>query len=302
MTLATPSRSFTDSDIKRLFSAGTLRKAQAYLRAIGRIEVNADHIHATVSGSAPEPYEVDIHFLDNPPIFAQVGQRWLIEPGCSCPVGYACKHAAAVMLLVLREREKAADKVPQINPQVAQWAEEMRADSGTRGAGHVAGKPRSAQAIYYILVTDNWRKEQVQLHLLKGRIDDKHRPSSSTSTWSNLERALVSPPQFVCEADLDIFRVILRLPARINYLGEITLSGRLGAELLALVMGTGRAYFGAASARSQLPFQPLCMADQRPATLQWRHEEGDLLRPYLETSPAATQIVPTERSEERRGG
>ena len=108
MTLATPSRSFTDSDIKRLFSAGTLRKAQAYLRAIGRIEVNADHIHATVSGSAPEPYEVDIHFLDNPPIFAQVGQRWLIEPGCSCPVGYACKHAAAVMLLVLREIGRAS--------------------------------------------------------------------------------------------------------------------------------------------------------------------------------------------------
>ncbi|MBN9422109.1 MAG: DEAD/DEAH box helicase [Candidatus Accumulibacter sp.] len=289
MTIPQPTRSYTETDVRQLFTGATLRKAQDYLLRVSHLRLEAGRIEATVQGSVPQPYQVDIGFVANAPMFAEVGQRWLIEPTCSCPVGYACKHAAAVMLVALRER----DKTPRINPEVVQWAEALRAATGRQPRAKAGAGVRSTQAIYYVIAPNPWHKG-LHLHLLKGRIDADHRRNATTAVWNNLERALVAPPQFVDEIDLDIFRLILRMTGRHGLHGDIALAGRDGAELLAHVVATGRAYFGNAANRANAPYQPLAPAPERPAILDWQSDEGELLRARLLTDPAASHIAPTE--------
>jgi superfamily II DNA or RNA helicase len=289
MTDIHASRSYTESDIQRLFSSATLRRAQDYLRRVSRLTLSPKHIGADVQGTERQPYRVDVEFAANAPLFADVGQRWLIEPNCSCPVGYACKHAAAVMLLALKER----DKAPQINPEVAKWAETLRIEAGRPASVPTGPRTKISQAIYYVVGPNAWR-DGLYLHLLKGRFDAGHRPSSSTSPWSNLDRALLAPPQFADAADLDIFRLMMRIVGRHGEWGEIPLTGLVGADLLERVLHTGRAYYGQAGQNLNASFIPLVLGRERPATLTWQPEEGDLLRARLLTTPAAAHIAGTE--------
>ncbi len=286
-----PTRSYTENDVRQLFSSATLRKAQEYLRHVARLQIGPRHIGALVQGSAPDPYEVSVDFMANAPMFAEVGKPWLIEPNCSCPVGYACKHAAAVMLLALRER----DKGPRINPAVVHWADTLRAARGTAATAlaTAGGRGGGAQAIYYILAPGKGRRG-LFLHLIKGRLDEQHRRSAATAGWNNLERALVSPPQFADAADLEIFRRLLHLAGRGGLRGDLALSGAAGAELLARMLATGRACYAPPGQQPGDPYLPLTLAADRPARLAWQLDEHGLLNARLLTEPAASHLLPTD--------
>jgi superfamily II DNA or RNA helicase len=52
-------------------------------------------IFGETQGSQPEPYEQDIH------LWREGRHAWKVAGDCSCPVGYNCKHVAAVLFDVL---------------------------------------------------------------------------------------------------------------------------------------------------------------------------------------------------------
>jgi superfamily II DNA or RNA helicase len=65
---------------------------------VGDLEIDRelDVITAFVKGSARQPYEVTIVFGDDNP-------DALVEVDCSCPVGFGCKHGAAVLYAAMAE-------------------------------------------------------------------------------------------------------------------------------------------------------------------------------------------------------
>ncbi len=77
-----------------------VRAGRAYWQQgrVGDLEIDSELnvISAYVKGSARQPYEVTM-------IFGEDNPDALVEADCSCPVGYGCKHGAAVLYAAMAE-------------------------------------------------------------------------------------------------------------------------------------------------------------------------------------------------------
>ena len=81
---------FTAADVQQKFTAETLRRGRAYARdgSVRSVELSNDggQLTAKVQGSSRQPYAVTV----------TISAKGRIDASCSCPIGYSCKHAAAV--------------------------------------------------------------------------------------------------------------------------------------------------------------------------------------------------------------
>ncbi|GGO72122.1 DNA helicase [Nocardioides deserti] len=98
-----------ESMVQRSFDAGTLDRAQEYvgrfvddIRLVGA-DVDEVVLAATVEGSSPQPYEVELCAVRTP-------NRWELYSDCTCPVGVGCKHGAALALTVSRQKAAQAEQ------------------------------------------------------------------------------------------------------------------------------------------------------------------------------------------------
>ena len=128
------------------------------------------------------------------------------------------------------------------------------------------------------------------LHLLKGAADEQGRPKGNCSEWYNVDQALVKPPSFVQESDLDVFRALKRHSRKSANYGGNNLFGATGAALLEAVFATGRIWAGRADNATVLPLQ---RAAQRTGRLIWRNAAAGLA-PLVVTEPPASVVMPTE--------
>ena len=114
------------SDLSSLFDAGTWQRGQRYANSgavlwsellSGPPQSAPDYrINGEVSGSESEPYAQDIH-LSQPS-----NGRWKVMGGCTCPVGFNCKHVVALLLNVLDQDWFPADApTPSPYDPLNQW-------------------------------------------------------------------------------------------------------------------------------------------------------------------------------------
>ncbi len=108
------------------FDAQTLRRAMpiaassAILASRVRPRPGGARVTGRVSGTAPVPYTVDVEVH-------RTGRGWVIDSECSCPVGFECKHAAALLLSV-RDRSGPAQPAWEDHlDRVLTGLEELRA-------------------------------------------------------------------------------------------------------------------------------------------------------------------------------
>src|SRR6201987_3172663 len=95
--LAFSSVAFDEGDIRRCLP-GSLEKGRSYQREGAVRDLRADkggqRLIASVRGTRPRPYHVFVEIEDSDPVS--------LSARCTCPVGWNCKHAAAVLLEALR--------------------------------------------------------------------------------------------------------------------------------------------------------------------------------------------------------
>jgi superfamily II DNA or RNA helicase len=129
---------FDEGDIRRCLP-GSYEKGRSYHRQGAVRELRSDkggqRLIASVRGTRPRPYYVFVEIADSDPV--------VISGRCSCPVGWNCKHAAAVLLEALR------------NPPPVERAEENLLDGPVGGWLHqlrqAVQPPASPEAIAYRL-------------------------------------------------------------------------------------------------------------------------------------------------------
>ncbi|TMJ64696.1 MAG: helicase SNF2, partial [Alphaproteobacteria bacterium] len=96
--LAFNSVAFDEGDIRRCLP-GSFERGRSYHREGAVRELRADkggqRLIASVQGNRPRPYHVFVEIEDSEPV--------VLSGRCSCPVGWNCKHAAAVLLEALRK-------------------------------------------------------------------------------------------------------------------------------------------------------------------------------------------------------
>ena len=269
---------YTLADITRWYPNNEIHKAKAYLNSISELEVNDASIIAQVQGRTGVPYRVEI-------VLSQ-GQdgKLAVRPSCSCPVGYLCKHTAAVLLSVL-----SLPRPPSVKHAVTEWIESMRGTLSTP----LKKKPSVTQrgtALCYALVKSSQQKHYV-VQIYKAKLDGEGQVSGDLEPWDTVERALLNPPQYVREEDMPILRLLLRQHDR--YDGYQVL-GKHGNELLTRLLSSGRLFFRerVVGSRDRLSHPlPLKAGESRPAHIAWGADDQGCMQPTVIRSGNAVHVL-----------
>ncbi len=295
----TLTKNYTRADITRWLGNREAQKGIAYLNAVSHLEILSETILAQVKGTSSQPYQVDVAFFKD----KQGGVE--IEANCTCPVGYECKHTAAVLLNALEKSQVNAGLlyaqkalIPKINPAVLQWLESYKrtASSGAKKKTLSASTKRTEQLFY--LLKQNHYDNEYGIYLLKGRADADGRPHHSAQGWSNVERAIIQPPKFVDEEDIVILRSLWATRNKYNYSEIYPLKGRLGEDALKQMLATGKLFFATKleNKYEYVTSYPLTLGAERTGWLEWQPSIDDTIAPKLLSNPAATTILTLDTS------
>src|SRR5258708_40299199 len=100
---------YDTAQIIKWLGSKTVAKARTYVDEVTRLHWDEDVLRANVQGTQRRPYTVEVMFHDHHGSLSAQGH-------CSCPVGFGCKHAAAVLLASASDRPREAEVV---RPEVA---------------------------------------------------------------------------------------------------------------------------------------------------------------------------------------
>jgi hypothetical protein len=271
-----PTASYAAKDIEEWLGDWVVIKGRGYLGAVEDLRVESDTLTASVRGTRPRPYRVDIRFQPAPAEGAR--PRFY----CSCPVGGHCKHAAAVLLKALEER----DHPDQVRPEVLNWVQELRRLADTPKSGKRA-KAAPTIRLFYLVDGPDGRGEY-RVNCYKARTDAMGRPTGALQGWSGFERALANPPQFVDEEDLGILRLLWAQRPREHPGDTLLLDGRHGDEVLRRMLASCRWLM---DRDTRLPWR---LGPERPAMLAWRPDSRGRLHARLSSRPESARAIPLD--------
>lgn len=276
--------SYTRADVIRWLSNHEVQKGIAYLHVVSQLKILPHSISAQVKGSARQPYHVNIDFSQD-----DAGELD-IETECTCPVGYGCKHSAAVLLEALQMRNTS----PQINPAVLQWLENYRRTATVKKKAASSPSKRSEQ-LFYLLRLNSY-SNSYEIYIEKGRADENGRPLPSAQGWNNIERALLQPPKFVDEDDVTVLRALWAMRSKNRYADTFPISGRMGEDTLHKLLAAKRLFF-ATKLENRYEFiasNPLNPGAERQGRLEWLPDDNGEVIPKILASPPATTTLALE--------
>ena len=266
---------FTVNDLRlaissRSFERGRRYHAQGRAR-VSRISDDGSHVEGEVLGGGPLPYQVsaDIRRL--------LSGRLAIGGDCTCPVGFDCKHVAALLLQVLDGTRPAASPPPRttLTFEVADWLAKVErvATSGSEDY-----PPDIRQRLLYLVdVAPDWHGiprpilNTVSVRLLAtGEFSDKVAivdPGNQANS--------PTPAKYLRSSDLVILRGLAHQPLPRASGGRV-LAGEDGADLLARALATGRCRWQAVGG------PVLAEGATRPGTVAWTLTTDGRQRPRVE--------------------
>ena len=117
------------TDIIRVVGGSAFQRGQTYAKggAVGRLEWDpqAEVLRAKVSGQSSAPYRTMLQLGEK-----RQGDYRLLDNHCSCPVGFDCKHVAAVALQSntdhLLARQEFVRPAADAGPAVPAWQESLQ--------------------------------------------------------------------------------------------------------------------------------------------------------------------------------
>lgn len=256
---------------------GTVDKALAYVCAVSNLEWDGDVLSASVNGTQKIPYEVNVFFDGR-------SNKITIDGTCTCPVGYGCKHVAAVLLAKLG----AVSAPAHVRSEVVNWLERFRQDLDQAAKKSRAGS--STQGLAYVLVWSAYQRHH-EVQLYKAGVGRDGSIRSVGQPWHNLEQALLKPPQFVSNDDMLILRLLWLGRSRIGY-GGYVLTGTHGAMAVESMLATGRLF--TTDTLRKFPAVPLRLGNTRMPHLDWETSAADRMYPVLHTEPPSSSLIFSE--------
>ena len=228
------------------FSSHTVALAKSYLAPgiITRLSAKFEddgalEVSSKIAGSRKTPYSTSVGF------FIGEEDEWEVDYYCSCPLGYYCKHAAALMLWlkeILKTRgvnHGEAGRTP-LPREIGDWLRVLETTAPPDDSKS-ADKPAAKQKFltYCLESRHGDRRLQFALHpatrLKNGtvRIDSAHARVD-----------LSNPAKYIADEDLRVCIAYQRHPQSYNgWTSCIFPQGTQGARLIDLALSTGRFYF-----------------------------------------------------------
>ena len=258
---------YTEADVAEWFATRDITKARPYVDLVRDLEIANGQMRATIPGSAKVPYVAQAYLSQS-----QSGEMGVVSR-CTCPVGRHCKHVAAMLLKAIPER----NPKERVSSSVLSWVEDLRRVS--IAVAKKKARPAGArQQLFYIL---KWTADRRHfgVEIRKGKYPE------SADEWWKVDRALITPPQFVGEEDLGILRLIWAERGHETGLRAFGLGPKHGAEILQRMVASHRLY-----PEDDLGL-PLVAGAARPASVGWQIDSQGFQRPLLKPEPPATMII-----------
>lgn len=156
-----------------------------------------------------------------------------IDGECTCPVGFNCKHCAAVLFHLMGAPAQALDSntPAQLTPAVQQWVQSLERQSPAATAD------KDGRALFYEL---HWRSNtNCSVQVLRGKTL-KDGSLSGLKGINSILDVLRNPPAYLTDIDTRILRTIATYDATSAYRDTFALTGKHGAELLELALASTR--------------------------------------------------------------
>jgi len=238
------------ADIERLIGKTYADRGAAYAKEGRVIKLSGAEakrrLSAKVRGSGRSTYSQAIVLK-----WSDYGRLVNIEGDCSCPIGYNCKHVAAVLFVaapILRAenapaspaqpKRSAPSKPPQqsLSGPLQVWLE-TGPKPQTSGNGNDY-PPRVLDRIYYVLARE---RDQLVVQPYKVRLKKDGTVGKNARRYDFAHINSPTPPKFVRPID-DRIRRYLRLADSYFYASGMQLpEGEEGRKTLELLLETGRA-------------------------------------------------------------
>jgi superfamily II DNA or RNA helicase len=225
-------------------------------------------INSSVKGSVKTPYNQNIRIVWRPDYSAAT-----IEGDCSCPVGFNCKHVAAVCLQY-QDSIQAISPVP--DSSCLDWLASLDAPAPQRDTYQ--------EFIAYVLKPGRQTHEfTVEFHLTKEKKSGGLSKGRKT-TLNNLRYSYAHMPSIQPE-DVEITSLLLALSNSYT-VGEPSIRGAAGSVALSKLVQTGRLYWQDFERSS-----PLKAADARELRLDWQQQKDGAYRLDVSVEPEALLIL-----------
>lgn len=283
---------FTLDDVVDLASDVTIARAQEYVlqQRVVSLEKHGGLLLGRVRGSGKNIYHQEIALID-------IDGSVKLNGECSCPVGYNCKHVAAVLIRYLQDvGMPTAPAENQLRPSdaplprvIGNWLQRVEDELLLKPMA-MAMQPDLVASPYQLIfaLVPSHSGKQVLLYLCKARLRKDGR-FSSVKPLGDSYNFYNGIRDFAKESDQDAVSLFIALSSRKNqsapyYQSQIQqnsceLSGKLGAQLLRLLLEQKNLLWANSSAdlsKGQAHF--LALSASREATLQWReHRQEETL-------------------------
>ncbi|WP_313347872.1 DEAD/DEAH box helicase [Stenotrophomonas sp.] len=268
---------FNEDDLLRWLDGWTLEKGERCLSGVHHLQQQGALLTADVQGSARQPYTVSIDLRAS--TRTRVSR---LQGDCSCPVGYNCKHVAAVLLATLTSSPDMPTAALATSGSPLSPRPQLLAALSRWQASHVVPEKKQRHGIGFILSTNRYRPI-----VLVHRNGPAAEGSKSFDTLLDVTPdTFLEPAGYLSQIDTGILAQVWLLQH-----GRLDTSQTDIAALMELIVSSGRAWMNRhgpgdrVAARSGPP---------RHGTLAWmpRDHYGTLLpTPTLQVEGGAEGIV-----------
>ena len=270
----TPLDRFTQEDLIAALDYPTVARGLGYLSRVSALSCDDGVISALVKGRQRSPYRVSASVVE-------ARGRLRLNSACSCPMGYDCKHVAAMMLRWLHDQRN-PDRPRE---QVLAWVEGFRhAVAALERSATPRARAANPHALRYLIEAHPPASEP-GLRCFKVRLD-QHGRIRHSERWSNIERALHVSPAFIDDIDLEILRLLWsNQPREWHADSPLTLNGRHGEALLARLLDSGRLHY------ASFDNPALSAGAARPGRPDWVLGADGLRSPAVILEPPAEVVL-----------
>ena len=274
---------YQQADIARSLEARFVSRGFDYFRkgkVLRIIRPEPNHLKAWVAGSGRERYELDIRF--RPGTYGT-----LISGECTCPVGYDCKHVAAVLFAALEEQRRQAIAEAERDP-LSEWltkldrAMQRAMEQNTQRHDYPAGERKR---ILYLVDVRHFGDHACTIVDPVSAYERKDGSFSRATAYAP-RNVFAYQASHVLDVDVRILRWLHTSagPAHTQY---NRLQAADATQLLQAMLDTGRA-------RWRDPNGPaLHLGDSRRGTLGWSEpDDAGCLRPAVIVEPGPAELLP----------
>jgi len=275
----------TFAAIRKNFSSAYFQRGQQYQRA-GRVlslewDEEREILYGEVRGSGRNRYEQDIFFVPK-----QGGLN--IEGECSCPVGYNCKHVAAVVLEWQANEHSEQRSLPATVSALQDW-QQAAMERLQASFANPCPEPGQACLLHLLVPKKNYWSQFVELHTVKSRRLKKGgwgKTSHFDLSDLNGYHYYYGPTVAALPQDKQLAQLLCPEEDPVSH---PCLEGEVGLLALQILLRSGRCFFESPKN------PPLRSGPERRLRLNWQSEQGRTrLHFHLEESTHPWLLIPTE--------